>query len=90
MDLTPVVPFQHIVSVLSTCRPSSHGAVVLTKQEVAASRVEIKKKKNGLYTLTARSDLVLMSELCRLSHRHCEKTPPDNQVLFFSSHLLCH
>lgn len=89
MDLTPVVPFQHIVSVLSTCRPSSHGAVVLTKQEVAASRVEI-KKKNGLYTLTARFDLVLMSELCRLSHRHCEKTPPDNQVLFFSSHLLCH
>lgn len=50
VDLTPVVPFQHTVSVLSTCRPSSHGAVVLTKQEVAASRVEIKKKKRPLHS----------------------------------------
>lgn len=40
-------------------------------------------------TFMARFDLVLRTELCRLSNRHCGKMPPDNQVLFICSVTEC-
>lgn len=40
-------------------------------------------------TFMARFDLVLRSKLCRLSTRHCGKTPPDSRVLFIWSVTEC-
>lgn len=70
---------------LSICWPSGHDTVVLFQ---AGSSLKLCRNKT-VSTFMARSDLVLRTELCRLSNRHCgeKKMPPDNQVLFISSAL---
>lgn len=52
----------------------------------AGSSLKLCRNKTAS-TFMARFDLVLRTELCRLSNRHCGKTPPDNQGLFISSAL---
>lgn len=65
---------------MPTCRPR-HCCLYQ-----AGSSCKLCRNKTAC-TFMARFDLVLRTELCRLSNRRCGKTPPDNQVLFISSAL---
>lgn len=65
---------------MPTCRPRRCGVY-----QAGSSRKLCRNKTAS--TFMPRFDLVLRTELCRLSNRHCGKTPRDNQVLFISSAL---
>lgn len=72
---------------LSICWPSGHDTVVLFQ---AGSSLKLCRNKTAS-TFMARPDLVLRTELCRLSNRHCGKKKKKKNASRQSSafHFIC-